>query len=54
MVRWCCRIGVLVCVLAGLVTATGCHKRTHREVQVHEETHEGQVHEAPRGEMVPE
>jgi hypothetical protein len=53
MTKWYCRIGVLVCVVVAFAV-TGCHKRTHREVKVHEETHLGEVHEADRGEMVPE
>jgi hypothetical protein len=52
--NWYRRIGLAVCALAVMVALSGCHKRTHREVRVHEETKVGEVHEAPRGEMVPE
>ena len=54
MLTWYRRLGLLLCGLAVVLLLTGCHKREHREMKVHEEQREGEVHEQPQGEMVVE
>jgi hypothetical protein len=48
---------LLFCIavlLALLLAPTGCSSHHHRKVRVIEEQHEGEVHEAPQGEMIVE
>ncbi len=37
-----------------LMMVTGCHKRHHDSVQVHEEQREGEVQDLDQGEMIVE
>ena len=46
---------VMIGLVCGLLTlATGCHKRHHDSVKVHEEQREGEVHDVDQGEMIVE
>jgi hypothetical protein len=54
MLTWYRRLGLLVCGLAVLLAVTGCHKREHRKMTMHEEQREGEVQEERPGEMVVE
>jgi hypothetical protein len=54
MLNWYRRLGFLACVVGVLLLLSGCHKREHREMRVHEEQREGEVHETHPGEMVVE
>jgi hypothetical protein len=51
MRTWVRHLVLFTCVVALLVNVTGCKKRHHREMRVHEEQHVGPVEEQSPGEM---
>lgn len=54
MKRWWRGILTIAALVALTLVLTGCHKREHRKVIIHEEQQEGEVHEESPGEMIVE
>ena len=54
MYTWYRRVALAACVLVLVVAVTGCKKREHRKMRVHEEQQQGEVKEQHPGEMVVE
>ena len=54
MYSWYRRIALLTCVLVLVVIVTGCKKREHRSMRMHEEQKQGEVQEQRPGDMVVE
>jgi hypothetical protein len=54
MHRWMRGVCLAIVGLGLMVALTGCHKREHHKVQVHEEQREGPVQEDQPGEMIVE
>ena len=48
------RLSLLACILVIFLPVVGCHSHKQREMRLHEEQQEGEVHEAQPGEMIVE
>jgi hypothetical protein len=54
MYRWFRGLILLGLAIGLLAVVTGCHKREHHGVKVHEEQREGEVQDVSPGEMIVE
>lgn len=54
MQTWLRKSALALCAALLLTTIVACQKREQRTVQIRQETHEGEVQDVGRGEMVVE